>query len=83
VLFFGDGVLGAQLLGGLELGRCTLPGGARTSELGAKTIHFGLERARVDLEERIAASDNGAFLEPYRGNQTGDARTDFDGIDRL
>ena len=35
------------------------------------------------LEERIAASDDGAFLEPHRGDQTGDARTDFHGIDRL
>ena len=83
VLLFRDGVLGAKLLGSLELGRCTLPGGAGASELGAQTIDFGLERTRVDLEERIAASDDGAFLEPHRGNQTGDARTDFDGIDRL
>jgi len=54
-----------------------------TMKLGTKAIHLRLERTRVDLEQRIAASDDGTFLEPYRGNQTGDARTDFDRIDRL
>jgi len=83
VLFFRDGILGAELLCGLELGGRTLIRRTGAIQLGTKTIHFGLERPRVDLEEWIAASNDGAFLEPYGGNQTGDARTDFDRIDRL
>ena len=57
--------------------------GARASELGAQAIDFGLERPRVDLEQQIAAADDGAFVEPHRGHETGDARPDFDGIDGL
>ena len=83
VLLFRDRVLGAKPLGALQLGVGALTRGARASELGAKTIDFGLERARIDLEERIASSDDGAFLEADRGNETGDARPDFDGIDGL
>ena len=52
VFFLRHRVLRAKPLGTLQLGGRPLNGRAGAHEFGAQTIDFGLERPRIDLEQR-------------------------------
>ena len=68
-----------RVLAGEAAGALAAPIAPRTVaraavQLGAQPIDFGLERTGVDLEERIAAPDDRAFLEANRGRRSPDTR---------
>src|SRR5205823_4849993 len=66
-----------------ELTRGALHGGIRARKLGAEAVDFGLERTRVDLEEEVAFVDHRSFIEANGGDESGNARTDGDGVHGL
>src|SRR5205814_4642601 len=66
-----------------ELARGALHGGVGARELGAQAIDFGLERTRVDLEQEVAFVDHRSFIEANGGDESGDARTNGDGVHGL
>jgi hypothetical protein len=76
-------VLGAQTLGALQFRGGALHGRARSHQLGAQTIDFGEERTVIDLKQRVALADDGAFLEAYGRDVAGDTGTDVDRLDGL
>ena len=80
VLLVRHRVLAGEPAGALELRLRAANRRARSVQLGAQPIDFGLERTRVDLKERIAAPDDRAFLEAHGGDVPGHARTDGDRV---
>jgi hypothetical protein len=60
-----------------------LDGRAGACELGAQPVHLCLGRPGIDLEQQLAAADEGAFLEADGGNQPGDTRTNRDRVHGL
>ena len=78
VLFGGDRVLGRQPAGALAFGGGARERGLPARQVRAQPIHFGLERARIDLEQDVAALDDGPFGELHGRNQPGHARAHVD-----
>src|SRR5437870_1755567 len=68
-------------IGAGDFGAGALNGGACAEELRAQAIDFRLKRARVDLEEEVAASHDGAFGETDGGHIPRHARPDGHRID--
>ena len=55
----------------------------RAAQLGTEAVDLGLERTRIDPEQQLAFLDARAFGELHRVDESADARTDLDAVDRL
>ena len=83
VFFLGHAIVVVETFGTLEIILRASGFGFGLIEIAFQAIDFGLERARIDFEEEVALLNDGAFFEQDALKITGNAGTNFNGIDGL
>ncbi len=82
-LLLADALDGDELLGAAQVGLAQVGGGAGGGGLRLGAGELGLERTRVDGEERVALLDDLAFAEVDLVECSGDTGADLDGVGRF